>query len=674
MDSGSDNRELRWLSGLTGALALVEVVGVSSAMAKIPWGRASALVVLVLAVAAGKGFSASPFCARSRREPPQLPRWAASALAALPVSAALLWLLSLVAAVCKHDFSFDGNTYHLPTTHFWAERGFPWWIDWTDPPPGSSWSFGLDLFNAYPKGAELVSFVTGEAFGSAGDHLANLLFMPLGALGIASIARELGASAASSRAAGALFMLAPVNMGQAPTSYVDTAYAASLCAALAFVAVLVGCVMRGDSFSPVGAALRIGAAAGLALGIKGSGILHIAVLLGIAALALGWSAWRSGEAVRALLLRQARVLVLAVVAATAVGGYWYARNALYKGNPLGPFRVAIAGHTIFPGEDPAVLISEKGNTPPEMQGWSRARQLLWTWTQTHRFEVADDAYADGWKIGGPKRPAWPSCIRYVDPRHGGLGFAWLLGCVPATLWCAWILFFSRAAGPFGRAADFSRTAPGDRDRRAVLLFLVAFGALAMAVQPMSWWSRYTVWLYGTGAPAVALALDAMVLRGRAALPALAAVLGGLAIFEAAYAFVYASTPRYFLGPVTPFWPPADFVGALTRDERPHDLYWGLRGPLAVEAVAGTEPVGLSLQQISAAMILGQLCEPFGSRRIVLLDGTAGAEERFLLDVARKTRLRWVLWNAQIPAPALEHIAVRKEPLGSFWTTYELPAP
>jgi hypothetical protein len=457
-------------------------------------------------------------------------------------------------------------------------------------------------------------------------------------------------------------MLAPVNMGQAPTSYVDTAYAASLCAALAFVAVLVGCVMRGDSFSPAGAALRIGASAGLALGIKGSGILHIAVLLGIAALALGWSAWRSGEAVRALLLRHARVLVLAVVAATAVGGYWYGRNTLHMGNPLGPFRVAIAGHTILPGEDPAVLISEKGNTPPEMQGWSRARQLLWTWTQTHRLD------------GIAKGPAWPSCIRYVDPRHGGLGFAWLLGCVPATLWSAWALFFSRAAGR--HAADFSRTAraSGDRDRQAVLLLLLTFGVLAMAAQPMSWWSRYTVWLYGAGAPAVALALDAMLLRGRAALPVLAALVGGLAIFEAAYGFVYASTPRAFLGPVTPFWPPADFARALTRDDRPQDLYWGLRGPLAVDAITGTEPVGLSLQQLPAAMILGQLSEPFGSRRIVLLDWSVGADERFFFDLARRNRVRWVLWNAQMPAPALEHLAVRKEPFGPLWTTYELPAP
>ncbi len=41
--------------------------------------------------------------------------------------------------------------------------------------------------------------------------------------------------------------------------------------------------------------------------------------------------------------------LMAVGLAAVLAGYWYVRNFLDLGNPLGPFHIGIAGVTIFPG-------------------------------------------------------------------------------------------------------------------------------------------------------------------------------------------------------------------------------------------------------------------------------------------------------------------------------------
>jgi hypothetical protein len=255
--------------------------------------------------------------------------------------------------------------------------------------------------------------------------------------------------------------------------------------------------------------------------------------------------------------------------------------------------------------------------------------------------VAEDVFdANGWKIKAPdpEHGMWPSCIRNFDAREAGLGFAWLLACVPSTLGA---FLFLR-----GR-------------RRALLLGLAAFATLAMIAQPLAWWPRFTIWLYGAGAPALALALDRLLGKIRLVPVAIATLMGGLVLFEAGYSFVYASTVTWSAGPPT-VWPPDAFARALMHEAGDRYLHWGFTGPVTRDALAGQEPVGMSAQGWQSLTILGQLARPRRGRRIVLLDHDIGADDVRLRDMVARSGVRWVVWNNTFPAGALDRTSSRKE--------------
>ena len=155
------------------------------------------------------------------------------------------------------------------------------------------------------------------------------------------------------------------------------------------------------------------------------------------------------------------------------------RNYLRTGNPLYPIGVKIAGKELFPGVDHVRFMEQ--NTPADWLGKSMAAKVVLAWSQSC-----------DWKNG------W-TC----DARKGGLGFFWMLGCVPAILFVS----LNRLSGRACSDTAGCRSTEIHRERISwgywVLLGTVIVFFL---FTPSNWWARYTVWIYGIGLPCFAVAL------------------------------------------------------------------------------------------------------------------------------------------------------------------------
>jgi hypothetical protein len=141
---------------------------------------------------------------------------------------------------------------------------------------------------------------------------------------------------------------------------------------------------------------------------------------------------------------------------------------MQTGNPLWPIRVSIGGKVLLPGVGSAEQILDvASNTPAQLASHAPFTRVLLTWLQ------------------------WRGPALDFDYRLSGLGYAWLFVAVPALLALLFRLWREPAA----------------RSRHAPLLFVLLLTAACFVVQPMAWWSRYTLWLWGAGALAIACQLE-----------------------------------------------------------------------------------------------------------------------------------------------------------------------
>ena len=381
--------------------------------------------------------------------------------------AALAYVVMLAYSIAGHDFTCDGNAYHIPTINAYLTHQRVGWIE--EP------FLVAQYMNGYPKGAELFAMILVQGLHPALLNTANVLFLPLGSLGIAYLARSLGASSSLALLAGAAWLLLPVNVCQAGTTYVDSSYAS--CAA-AFLAILLSIVRGAENLANV---KRAGT-------LVAGGRLGLRVWVGHRNEALGDSPRRARNCSRnagsgrsqwpptgvcdgagkcwsspvfsVLSWRSGRLLA-------ATGSI---RNWVMEGSPLYPVGLVVAGHRLFPGPTVAEAIDTNANTPQELRHLPAWKATLLAWLQ----------------IGSPGR-RWPRAIVGVDSQLGGLGYLWLVGCVPAI---AWVMV---------RAVIFKRS-----DLAAVVC-LIAVAAAAFVLQPLCWWARFTVWIYAVGLPCFAVA-------------------------------------------------------------------------------------------------------------------------------------------------------------------------
>ena len=396
--------------------AAVQVLTIGASLLAIPIGRPIAIGILTTSAVLGwlawrsrtrqASSSCTSGCAAQEFESPGFLPWMILSVAALT------YVVLLGYSIVGHDTTCDGSSYHIPTIHAYLTDQRVCWIE--EP------FVDAKYMNGYPKGAELFAMILVQAFHPVLLDTANVLFLPLGFLGVAYLARSMGASSSLSLLAGTAWLLLPVNVCQAGTTYVDSSYASCV---VAYVAILFS-VMRGTKILQVSEGLSrwmpaviLGCALGLAIGMKSSGIAIGA--LGIVGSTVFWvltmARNQHGRWTRHILVLTGFFGIVMATGA-AVGGYWYLRNWVMKGSPLYPVGVVVAGHRLFPGLS-LEAIGLGAMTPRAIRDLPTWKALLITWLQ----------------IGSPGE-RWPRSIMFVDSRLGGLGYLWIVGCVPATCW------------------------------------------------------------------------------------------------------------------------------------------------------------------------------------------------------------------------------------------------
>ena len=347
---------------------------------------------------------------------------------------ALAW--QLLVALILPPFAFDALTYHLTMAASWLRTE-------------SLEPTSLSLCCAYYPGNAELEFAWPVLFLGT-DAIVDIVqvgFAVLAGLATAGIARSAGLPHAAAVAAGALFVVTPAVLVQAPTNYADVMVAACALAALH------GLVRFASTGRPERLVVA-GLATGLVLGTKGTGVVWAAALA-VVALVLVVRAGRASKSARRVAIRAGAGFLVTCLAA---GSYWYVRNWAEVGNPLYPFQVEAAGTTLFDGP---VEIDDVLTQPDPERTESRPVQVIRSWA----------ADVDFWGQGSYE----------YQQRLGGLGPLWPWLGLPLLL-------------PFVVALV--------RRRNPALIALAAI-ALVFLVQPYAWWARFTIPLMAAGALAIA---------------------------------------------------------------------------------------------------------------------------------------------------------------------------
>lgn len=228
---------------------------------------------------------------------------------------------------------YDSLSYHMPTMATWYQRG-------------SLVVMPFTLAGRYPYGWEVLGTLFLFPFGS--DFLIavpNLVAWLILGTAVYLLSVEFGAKPLSAGVSAALVLLLPVVIENINTLHVDLAAGAFFIASLYFA---LGWVKHR---STIDLALFVVSLA-LLLGTKTSGLIY--GLVAVVSLVV-WSSdtrLRSRNEAAVPVGRSGQVALLGWALGTlfVVGGFWYIRNLLEIGNPLGDLRVQIAGITVLPGE------------------------------------------------------------------------------------------------------------------------------------------------------------------------------------------------------------------------------------------------------------------------------------------------------------------------------------
>ena len=446
-------------------------------------GQTGPIAILVLAV-----WSAGALWSFAVREPVSvagadaasgMPRLARIAAAALARSALCAWTLGLILAFALPIVAYDALGYRLPVIAQWLDAGRIAWVASDDP-----------VRNGYPLGQEAISAVLVAATGAMRCASAtSLVFVSAGALSVAWLARALRVRASLAMMSAGLFVLVPIAILNGPSGYVDAAFAGAV------VALLCTATLWWLQPSPWHA-LAAGMAAAHVLALKGTGIAFVSVAALCLGAGLSWRALTEPQIARTK--ASARLPAIALAAALP-GAFWGLRNVLHTGNPLWPVTVKVAGRTLFHGvasmED---ILSAASNTPAELSALGEFARVVRVWLQPH----------------GPALE--------FDDRLAGLGWAFPFFALPALVACL---------------VAFARRRDGLRGRALAFVVLMTLGCYLL--QPLRWWPRYCLWLWGAGALAIALQAEVLLRDGRTRALALGlALLAALSIGEAAVALVH----------------------------------------------------------------------------------------------------------------------------------------
>ncbi|MGE6667865.1 ArnT family glycosyltransferase [Paenibacillus xylanexedens] len=328
------------------------------------------------------------------------------------------------------SFTYDSMSYHLVSAAYWIQQKE---ILLT---PYDIWT------NVYPQNAEVVfGWIMLVLGNDTWVELGQMFFLLGGVLAVYGIARVLSFNIGYSVAAASLFAATPLIFVQANTNYVDVAF---VCTFLVFLYYMLKFAFTLRSFY----CLQAGLAGGIALGIKSSAVAYLAVTMIIVFIYISPHVFKQQRRIHFIL----KHVILLVIPIGLIGTFWYMRTWYYYGNPIYPFTVEIAGHTIFEGKGSVNDLIMVSNTPKEILDLPWWKKLFISWNSE------------------------PNYYRY-DQGLGGLGLQWLYCLFPAVL-----LSFALAIEK--RAKEF-------------MLFCIILISIFL-IQPSNWWSRYTLSLVPLG--------------------------------------------------------------------------------------------------------------------------------------------------------------------------------
>ncbi len=640
------SRSLRLLAAWTAYLGFIVLAALALSVLHAPITQGRAILLLLL------GFAPALGCAWMLRGGPPLPGGSKNRL--IYALAVILALLAFAIYACqwavawiKPDLTWDGNGCHIPTIHFWMLKGYVHWIT----PGASEWTERINsAWNATPKCAHVVHFLFLQATGLKElDNALNLLFLPMGALAVYCLARFFGADRPLSSIVACLYILAPVNVAQGVTAYVDSSTASLFISYMSLGAI--ACAMLSRGSIPWRLAIPLGCAFGLALSVKITGYAFAplgAMLLMLRCLRTAASL----PAIRkAFLKRSGAWLGCTLLIGGCVGCYWSIRNFTHTGNPVYPIGLSVGSSQVLPGPSYAELNEAVRKTAiaAGVDDMPRMLHAPYVWLQG---------------LGN-----WPESIQKYDSREGGLGFTWLCGGVLGL--CTW------AALAIG-----NRRKPGavpfcDADRLPALWFLIALSIFVFLLRPGNSSPRHTLWLHGLGLPVFAWAFHYLreVKLGRIT-PVLAIWLFGcvgIALFEAAYALFFASTSCYIAPHMRPDF--ASHPRAAARSFIWYDpagyIFPESSGILFRDAIAHPMPVALvSCHNSKTILFMGQLCQPIGVRPIYFISTETASNPFALADFLARRGIRYVIHDdIEFDAQTLEQAASARESMGRIYRIY-----
>jgi len=584
-----DRSAERCFAGVTVFLALLQVFSLWSGALGLTLGRGAATFYAVISLLTATLFAWRFHPAVDDVQPSPAADGPTRLLVRVTAAAAVAWTATLwvrlwALAFRRAPYDWDGLYYHLPAMQEWATAGR---ITWLDTPPDVP-------FVNYPLGVEATTFLLHQVHGIDGlINAGNLWYWPLAVLAVVVVAGRLGASPAWAWLAGALVSGSPVLVSQSLTCYTDPGFAATVLASLA-AAMLV--VFPAGRTGAAGFVLW-GAALGLMAGAKGSGVPFALINAAAVMTALTWRE-------RGQVTRRWPHLLAALATALAVGGYWYLRNAIRTGNPVHPIQVAIGHKVLFPGYD-HVRFSE-ANLPPWLAEYPAWLRLPVSWLQL-------DAPIHGYA---------PT---------GGLGYLWLVACVPAILALA-LLFLRRRRDPV--AGRF--------------LFLAALVTLLLGAQTSAWWARFTVWLIGLGLPALVVVLQRaqaavrpLILRPAVVAVAVACV--GLAAWESDRTMALEQEEGRL---------PATTNGGVLYRTSLQAIFPGLDELPGLDRFLAAETIGRTRWGRLGTLMGGGLSQPLGQRRILVLPPKPTAADLAQLIAAGAT---WFVWDLEAEPEVPAHV-------------------
>jgi hypothetical protein len=605
------------LVAVTVFIALIQVLTLTSGVAGLRLGTASATVMALGSIALAAWLArAHVRIARAARatdvpssDVPH-PRIVAVTIitVATGVWALFVWVRLWALALQRAPYDWDGLYYHLPALNAWVVNGRVTWLHGVEDVP----------FVNNPLGVEAFTFFAHHLFPSTTLTSAlNLWYWPLGFLGILVIATRIGARGPWSWLAGALLAGVPIIICQSLTAYIDPAFAFTVIGTLAAVLVF----LFDDERPAWTSTVLLGASLGLLAGSKVTGAPFAAALLLVSLVAVGLlRPWRS-------LRLWCRALGVAVIVAGLVGGYWYVRNMMYAGNPVYPYALRIDTLVLKPGYDPS---ASEGNLPERLRALPGFLRAPAAWLQ-------QDAPIQGF-----------------DPT-GGLGYLWIAFGLPAAIALAVLLLRPRPGGaarypdPLGE-----RTRPNATHAFLLLLVLVV---LLFAIQPSSWWSRFTIWLHALGLPALVVMLqwivgDASKLRGRLGVAALVVVVG-VSVWESERTLAL-EWQRHRTGAAeTPTWrgwlKPGPYLSSIDA------IFPGLAASDGFDRLLAAPRVGRSPWSRFGTLLGGALAAPLGARELNALPSRPASAD---VERLMAQGVEWIIWDEMAAGPVPDVIAER----------------